>query len=203
MSPRSHGLAVLHIPRGDGTNRESRRATVTQIRAADVATLRPFGRSQSWRATAMQIRALEVATPLRATVTRIRALKVATQRPFCRSQSWRATVTQIRAVEIATLRPFGRSHSLSGRLYVQTPDRPPQRLCPQRKRARSQGVCGSRDHQGRGSRLGVGSNPWWQVRQGNLADYDWRSTPAPPAYRAIPLGWAREVNTIIRVMIAD
>ena len=65
------------------------RATVTQIRALEVATLRPFGRSQSWRAT----------------VTQIRALEVATLRPFGHSHSWRATVTQIRA--------------LPGSLYIQ------------------------------------------------------------------------------------
>ena len=84
MSPRSHGLAVLKIPRGDGANLESRGARVTQIRGLDVATLRPFGRSQSWRAT----------------VTQIRALEVATLRPFGRSHSWRATATQIRTLEV-------------------------------------------------------------------------------------------------------
>ena len=73
MSPRSHGLAVLKIPRGDGTNLEFPRATVTQMRCLDVATLAPF----------------------------------------CGSGSGRATVTRI-----------------CGRfvLYIQTPDRPPQRL---------------------------------------------------------------------------
>ena len=60
MSPRCGRLAVLKIPRGDGANLESRGARVTQIRGLDVATLRPFGRSQSWRATVTQIRALEV-----------------------------------------------------------------------------------------------------------------------------------------------
>ena len=72
-------LPGISVPRGDGANLEPRRATVTQIRGLDVATLRPFGRSQSWRAT----------------VTQIRALEVATLRPFGRSISWRATVTQI------------------------------------------------------------------------------------------------------------
>ena len=98
MSPRSHGLAVLKIPRWDGANLESRGARVTQIRGLKVATLRPFGRSQSWRATVRQIWALEVAT-LRP-FARSRGLKVTTLRPLCRSQSWRATVTQIRALEV-------------------------------------------------------------------------------------------------------
>ena len=45
VSPRSHGLAILKIPRGDGANLESPRATVTQIRGPDIATLAPFGHS--------------------------------------------------------------------------------------------------------------------------------------------------------------
>ena len=61
MSPLSHGLAVLKIPRGDGTHLESRRATVTQFRAFKVVTLAPFRRSASRRATVTQIRALAVA----------------------------------------------------------------------------------------------------------------------------------------------
>ena len=53
MSPRSHRLAVLKIPRGDGANLEFPRATVTQIRRLDVATLAPFCPSENsawgWR----------------------------------------------------------------------------------------------------------------------------------------------------------
>ena len=55
-------LASLKIPRGDGANLETPRATVTQISGLGVATLRPFSRSHSWRATVTQVRALEVAT---------------------------------------------------------------------------------------------------------------------------------------------
>ena len=47
MSPRSHGLAVLKIPRGDGANLGSRGARVTQIRGLDVATFAPFRLSEN------------------------------------------------------------------------------------------------------------------------------------------------------------
>ena len=65
---------MLKIVRGDGVNLESPRATVTQIRGVDVATVAPFGHSEFWRAT----------------VTQLRGLEVATLAPLGRSGSWRA-----------------------------------------------------------------------------------------------------------------
>ena len=72
--------------RGDATNLESPRATVTQIQNLEVAALALSGHSDSWRATLMQIRDLEVATFA----------------PFGKSESRRATVTPIRGLHVAT-----------------------------------------------------------------------------------------------------
>ena len=94
------------VSRGDGANLESRRATVTQFRALEVATLRLFGRFISGRAT----------------VTQFRALEVATLAPFARSNSWCAPRFVPGSKEAARGR---RTHHC---LYTQTPDRPPQRL---------------------------------------------------------------------------
>ena len=95
MSPRSHLLTVLKIPRGDGAILKSPRTPVTQIRGLDVATLAPFCHSGSWRAR----------------VTRISGLEVAALAPFRHSRSQSATVTGIRGLEVATLAPFGQSTS--------------------------------------------------------------------------------------------